>query len=36
MNAPAATVAKPQPEGREAYKVFRPITTRWMDNDVIC
>ena len=26
--------AKPQPEGREAYKAFRPITTRWMDNDV--
>lgn len=30
MNA----VAKPQPEGRDAYKAFRPITTRWMDNDV--
>ncbi len=26
--------AKPQPEAREAYKAFRPITTRWMDNDV--
>ena len=26
--------AKPQPEGREAYKAFRSITTRWMDNDV--
>jgi acyl-CoA thioester hydrolase len=26
--------AKPQPEGRQAYKAFRPITTRWMDNDV--
>lgn len=26
--------AKPQPEGRDAYKAFRPITTRWMDNDV--
>ncbi|MFM8864164.1 MAG: acyl-CoA thioesterase [Limnohabitans sp.] len=26
--------AKPQAEGREAYKAFRPITTRWMDNDV--
>jgi acyl-CoA thioester hydrolase len=24
---------KPQPEPREAYKAFRPITTRWMDND---
>ncbi len=29
---PAA--AKPQPEPRSAYKAFRPITTRWMDNDV--
>ncbi len=25
---------KPQAEGREAYKAFRSITTRWMDNDV--
>jgi acyl-CoA thioester hydrolase len=25
---------KPQPEGREAYKALRRITTRWMDNDV--
>ena len=25
--------AKPQPEPRAAYKAFRPITTRWMDND---
>jgi acyl-CoA thioester hydrolase len=24
---------KPQPEPRNAYKVFRSITTRWMDND---
>ena len=30
MNTPV----KPQPESREAYKVFRAITTRWMDNDV--
>lgn len=30
MNAPA----KPHPEGRDAYKAFRSITTRWMDNDV--
>ena len=30
MNAPN----KPQPEGREAYKAFRSISTRWMDNDV--
>ena len=26
--------AKPQPEDREAYRAFRSITTRWMDNDV--
>jgi acyl-CoA thioester hydrolase len=26
--------AKPQPEPRSAYRAFRPITTRWMDNDV--
>ena len=25
--------SKPQPESRDAYKAFRPITTRWMDND---
>ncbi|TWO72631.1 acyl-CoA thioesterase [Caenimonas sedimenti] len=25
--------AKPQPEPRAAYKTFRTITTRWMDND---
>ncbi|HEX7891126.1 MAG TPA: thioesterase family protein [Ramlibacter sp.] len=25
--------AKPQPEGREGYKAFRAISTRWMDND---
>jgi acyl-CoA thioester hydrolase len=24
---------KPQPEPRGAYKAFRAITTRWMDND---
>lgn len=24
---------KPQPEPRSAYRVFRPISTRWMDND---
>jgi acyl-CoA thioester hydrolase len=24
---------KPQPEPRSAYKLFRTITTRWMDND---
>ncbi len=26
--------AKPQAEPRSAYKVFRPISTRWSDNDV--
>jgi acyl-CoA thioester hydrolase len=26
--------AKPQPEPRSAYRAFRAITTRWMDNDV--
>lgn len=25
--------AKPQPEPRDAYKSFRTISTRWMDND---
>ena len=25
--------AKPAPLARSAYRVFRPITTRWMDND---
>jgi acyl-CoA thioester hydrolase len=25
---------KAQPESRSAYRVFRPISTRWMDNDV--
>ena len=26
-------INQPQPEPRSAYKVFRSITTRWMDND---
>lgn len=26
--------AKPLPEPRDAYRLFRAITTRWMDNDV--
>jgi len=30
MNSPP----RPQAEPRSAYKVFRPIGTRWMDNDV--
>ncbi len=25
---------RPLPEARSAYRVFVPITTRWMDNDV--
>jgi acyl-CoA thioester hydrolase len=25
---------RPQPAAREDYQVFRPIGTRWMDNDV--
>lgn len=33
MNAPSAPV-RMGPEPRSAYQVFRPITTRWMDNDV--
>ena len=27
------TTSKPQPEPRSAYRAFRPIGTRWMDND---
>jgi acyl-CoA thioester hydrolase len=35
MNAPASAFAppKPQPEPRSAYRAFRTIGTRWMDND---
>jgi len=29
-----ATPAKPQPAPRSAYRAFRAIGTRWMDNDV--
>ncbi len=25
---------RPRPEARSAYRVFRPISTRWSDNDV--
>lgn len=28
-----STSPRPQPEPRSAYRVLRPITTRWMDND---
>lgn len=30
----SAHLSRPQAEKRDAYKVFRDITTRWMDNDV--
>jgi acyl-CoA thioester hydrolase len=34
MNPSAAMPhARPQPEARDAYRAFRAITTRWMDND---
>ena len=29
----AAPEHQPQPEGREGYRAFRTIGTRWMDND---
>ena len=29
-----STSPRPQPEPRSAYKAFRPIGTRWSDNDV--
>lgn len=28
-----STTPRPQPEPRSAYKAFRPISTRWSDND---
>src|SRR6476620_6607891 len=31
--APAAP-ARPAPQPRSAYRAFRPISTRWADNDV--
>ena len=38
MNTPvtssAVAPAKPQADARSSYKVFRSISTRWMDNDV--
>ncbi|MDR2154775.1 MAG: acyl-CoA thioesterase [Burkholderiaceae bacterium] len=34
MSPPALpSPARPQPEPRSAYRAFRTITTRWMDND---
>ena len=29
----ASSPSRPQPEARGAYRLFRPIGTRWMDND---
>mgnify|MGYP000343680737 FL=1 len=29
-----AVTYRPAPESRQAYRVFRDITTRWMDNDI--
>jgi acyl-CoA thioester hydrolase len=34
MPAPATTPAQVGPDARASYRAFRPITTRWMDNDV--
>ena len=34
MSDSPAAPARPQPEPRSAYKAFRAIGTRWMDNDV--
>lgn len=34
MSDTATTSAKPAPDSRASYRAFRPITTRWMDNDV--
>ena len=28
------SITRAQPEPRSAYKVFRPISTRWSDNDI--
>jgi acyl-CoA thioester hydrolase len=33
MRAMTDHPARPQPQPREAYRHFSPITTRWMDND---
>jgi acyl-CoA thioester hydrolase len=33
MSDTALPLAKPQPESRPAYRAFRTINTRWMDND---
>ena len=28
------SITRAQPESRSAYRVFRPISTRWSDNDI--
>ncbi|MGY4828671.1 acyl-CoA thioesterase [Sphaerotilaceae bacterium SBD11-9] len=28
-----STTPRPQPDGRDAYRHFTPLATRWMDND---
>ena len=30
----SSATSRPQAESRSAFKVFRRIDTRWMDNDV--
>ena len=34
MNATPLPAARPEPESRSAYKAFRNIATRWLDNDM--
>ncbi|MBN9408028.1 MAG: acyl-CoA thioesterase [Burkholderiales bacterium] len=32
--AASLAVPRPRPVGREGFRAFRPIATRWMDNDI--
>ena len=34
MNSPPLPIARPEPESRTAYKAFRSMATRWLDNDM--
>ena len=34
MKSSPLSIARPKPESRTAYKAFRAIATRWLDNDV--
>ena len=34
MKSTPLSIARPKPEPRTAYKAFRTIATRWLDNDV--